>query len=220
MKTNKIMIRNMGRFEVHQRTKDGMFNATDLLKQWNRQTGQKKKLDHFFENKSTDEFIDVLCEDIADKQMDKNLHTRNSVYVKSRASRGANAGTWMHPYLFIDFAMWLNPKFKYQVIKFVHDQLIEQRHEAGDLYRILGRAVTKFKDANYAQVAKGLNYIVFGVHDSELRQKATPQQLKELVDLQKKLAFAVDMGYIKTYESLIAEMRRMFRIKWQHQLTA
>ena len=213
MKTNKIMIRNMGRFEVHQRTKDGMFNATNLLKQWNKWRGQQKQMVHFLDNSTTRAFIETIEEE-------EDTSQRNSVLIKSRANKGKNAGTWMHPYLFIDFAMWLNPKFKYQVIKFVHDQLIEQRHEAGDLYRILGRAVTKFKDTNYAQVAKGLNYTVFGVHDSELRQKATPQQLKELVDLQKKLAFAVDMGYIKTYESLIAEMRRMFRIKWQYQLTA
>ena len=35
MKTNQNMIRKMGDFEVVQRTKDGMFNATGLLKQWN-----------------------------------------------------------------------------------------------------------------------------------------------------------------------------------------
>ena len=29
------MIRKMGNFEVIQRTKDGFFNATALLKQWN-----------------------------------------------------------------------------------------------------------------------------------------------------------------------------------------
>ena len=35
MKTNQIRIRPMGEFKVTQRTKDGFFNATDLLKQWN-----------------------------------------------------------------------------------------------------------------------------------------------------------------------------------------
>ena len=37
MKTNQEMIRKMGNFNVIQRTKDGMFNATDLSKQWNDQ---------------------------------------------------------------------------------------------------------------------------------------------------------------------------------------
>lgn len=34
-------------------------------------------------------------------------------YHKSRANKGDNAGAWMHPILFVDFAMWINPKFKY-----------------------------------------------------------------------------------------------------------
>lgn len=35
MKTNQIMLRRMGDFKVEQRTKDGFFNATSLLRQWN-----------------------------------------------------------------------------------------------------------------------------------------------------------------------------------------
>ncbi len=36
MKTNVVMKREMGEFTVLQRTKDGMFNSTDLLRQWNK----------------------------------------------------------------------------------------------------------------------------------------------------------------------------------------
>lgn len=35
MKTNQEMVRKMGNFNVVQRTSDGFFNATHLLKQWN-----------------------------------------------------------------------------------------------------------------------------------------------------------------------------------------
>ena len=65
----------------------------------------------------------------------ENLHTPKMVYVKSRASRGDEAGTWMHPLLFIDFAMWINPSFKYDVLKFVYDRMLMYRNEAGDAYR-------------------------------------------------------------------------------------
>jgi len=51
------------------------------------------------------------------------------VYLKSR---GKNGGTWMHPILFIDFAMWINPKFKVKVLKFLHDKLIKHRIDTGD----------------------------------------------------------------------------------------
>ena len=36
MKQNVVMIRKMGNFEISQRTKDGMFNATSLVKEWNK----------------------------------------------------------------------------------------------------------------------------------------------------------------------------------------
>ena len=39
MKTNQIMKRPLANFTVEQRTKDGMFCATALLKQWNEQDG-------------------------------------------------------------------------------------------------------------------------------------------------------------------------------------
>lgn len=208
MKTNKVMKRKMGAFEINQRTKDGMFNATALLKQWNREFGMKKSIDHFFENQGTKDFIEVLASE-------ENLHTRNSVYVKSRASRGDNAGTWMHPILFIKFAMWVNPKFEYYVIKFVHDQLIEYRHKAGDHYRGLTRALALFENADYGKVAKAMNFIVFGIHQRELRQTASVEQLKALTNLQEKLAFAIDMGYIRTFDALINEMRRIYHIRNQ-----
>ena len=36
------MTRKMGGFEVHQRTKDSMFNATSLLNQWIKHSGKRK----------------------------------------------------------------------------------------------------------------------------------------------------------------------------------
>ena len=55
------MTRPMGNFHVEQRTKDGMFNATALLKQWNLNTQnsgdlKKKDMDDFFVNKNVDEW--------------------------------------------------------------------------------------------------------------------------------------------------------------------
>ena len=101
MKTNQIMIRPMGEFKVIQRTKDAFFNATDLLKQWNKLKGMKKEVSDYFDLSSTKEFIYTIMER-------ENYDTGNYPYHKSRANKGDNAGTWMHPLLFIDFAMWIN----------------------------------------------------------------------------------------------------------------
>lgn len=194
----------MGDFNVIQRTKDGMFNSTDLLKQWNKYSGQQKQMGHFLENNSAKEFIETI-------EKEELLKERNSVLIKSR---GKSGGTWMHPLLFIDFAMWLNPRFKYHVLKFVYDQLIEQRHAAGDMYRTLSNAAKQLPGVDYRRIAKGLNYIVFGRHESgTLRQIATTKQLTELSEIQNKLAFAVDMGYIETFQGLIDEMKKIYQAK-------
>lgn len=61
-------------------------------------------LEHCFDNQSPKKFIQTIIER-------ENLHKGNPPYVKSRAARGDNAGTWIHPLLFIDFAMWINQSF-------------------------------------------------------------------------------------------------------------
>lgn len=203
MKTSVIMTRRMGQFNVLQRTKDGMFNATALLAQWNRTTGDKKEITKFFENQATKQFIEALMEE-------ENLHTQNYAYVKSRASRGDNSGTWMHPYLFVKFAMWLNPRFEVKVVKFVYDELIKFRTTAGDNYNVLARSIAALPDVDYSQVARGLNWIVFNRHSRDIRNTATPKQLQALDDLQRKLAFSVDMGYIRTFPNLMNSMRKIY----------
>lgn len=204
MKTNVIMTRKMGEFEVLQRTNDGMFNATVLLKQWNEFAGMQKSLDHFFENNKTIDFIEVL-------EIEENLHGRNSVYVKSRASRGANAGTWMHPFLFIKFAMWLNARFEYQVIKFVYDELIKYRHLAGDNYNKLCASLSRFGDVDYHEVGKILNYVVFNTHERGIRNLATPKQVEELQQLERDAIKYIDMGFVNNY----AQFKSIMRKEWQ-----
>lgn len=95
MITNQVMKRPMGNFLVEQRTKDSMFNATNLLKQWNEASGEKKEITKFFDNDNTKEFISALMEE-------ENLHTQKSAYVKSNARSDRGGGTWMHPILFVN----------------------------------------------------------------------------------------------------------------------
>lgn len=204
MKTSVNMIRRMGGFNITQRTKDSFFNATELLKQWNEYSGQKKEVTKFFELENTKEFINALLEE-------ENLNTQDSAYLKTRGKYG---GTWMTPILFIKFAMWLNPHFEVKVIKFVYDNLIAFRNDAGDNYIELSNSAQRLNNCDFKQMARGLNWIVFNRHKRDIRQEATQDQLKEMNDIQKKLAFAVDMGYIKSFDELINEMRRMYHLKW------
>lgn len=206
MKTNQEMVRNMGMFTVIQRTKDGMFNATDLLRQWNASTGERKEIFKFFENENTKQFIDALM-------IEEKLNTQNSAYLKTR---GKNGGTWMHPILFIKFAMWLNPRFEVQVIKFVYDQMIRYRNDAGDAYRELSSAVMKIVPKDFMpkamqKIGEALNWIIFNQHEKMLRNKhGNEKAQRELFQLEKKVADLINEGFIQSFDSLIVYLRNQW----------
>ncbi len=204
MKTNVNITRKMGDFDIIQRTKDGMFNATLLLKQWNKSSGMKKEIKDFFSNKHTEEFINVLVEQ-------EDLDKGNYPYVKSKASRGNNVGTWMHPYLFIKFSMWLNPKFEYHVIKFVYDELIKHRHLSGDYYNKLCSMMSRFKNVNYSEIGQMLNFVIFNEHQQGKRNKATPQQQEDLQQLERDMCQYIEMGFINNY----AQFKEVLRKEWR-----
>lgn len=215
MKTNQILTRKMGDFEVLQRTSDGMFNATALLGQWNKSNKQKKEVKKFFENENTKEFISALI-------LEENLKGQNSAYLKSRGKY--SGGTWMHPILFVKFAMWINPRFEVKVIRFVYDQLIQYRNDAGDAYREMASAIAKLVDKEFMSaamkdIAKALNYVVYNNHEPNIRNnRAEENLLKELFDLEKDIAKLVHFGFIKSFEDLKTHLRRRWTEKWQPKI--
>lgn len=206
MKTNQVMTRKMGEFDVFQRTSDGMFNATSLLKQWNEESGQQKQIVHYSENNSTNEFIEALI-------LDADLKERNSVLMQNR---GKNGGTWMHPLLFIDFAMWLNPRFKVKVLKFVYDEMIKYRNEAGDAYKEPAIAVGKLVSKEFMPIAMkrigiAINYIVFDHHESGLRNMhGNEYEQRELCNVERKITDLINEGFIDNYDSLITYLKNLY----------
>ena len=222
MKTNQIMTRPMGNFHVEQRTKDGFFNATDLLRQWNSVSNlntqnsgdlKQKTVAHYFENNSTAEFIDALMKE-------ENFTCRNSVYVKSKARADRGGGTWMHPILFIDFAMWLNPAFKVKVIKFVYDQMLKYRNDAGDAYKELSSAINSivpntFMPQAMRKIGEALNYVVFNEHEQMLRnKKGSEESMRELFELERRLAENINDGLINNFEQAITFLRKRYANKY------
>lgn len=128
--------------------------------------------------------------------------------------RGENRTTMCEKYIWIMLALELNPEIYAKVVCWIGDSLIINRIEAGDKYNDLCRACSKFKDVDYRIIAKGLNYIIFNVHETLIRNKATQLELKELDYLQRSLAFSVDMGYIKSFEELHNTMKMLWYNKW------
>lgn len=213
MITNQIMKRQLDKFIVRQRTKDGYFNATELLKAWNCNNGTKKELKDYLSNQSTNEFIKAIVEE-------ENLHGEKSPYVQSRARVDRGGGTWMHPLLFIDFAMWLNPTFKVKVLKFVSDQMLAYRNEAGDAYKVLSCAVAKIVPANkmkelMPEIAKAINYVVFKEHQKEIRNDfGDEKKQRELFEMERQVAMLINDGFLKSKEQVIQYLRRKYIEKY------
>ena len=129
--------------------------------------------------------------------------------------RGENRTTMCEKYIWIMLALELNPEIYAKVVCWIGDSLIINRIEAGDKYNDLCRACSKFKDVDYRIIAKCLNYIIFNVHETLIRNKATQLELKELDDLQRSLAFSVNMGYINSFDDLHNTMKKLWHNKWK-----
>lgn len=212
MKTSVKMIRLMDDMEVIQRTKDGYFEANDLLTKWNSVKDRpRRQMSKFMESPNTKEYIERIK--AGESPRADMLHAECQVVevIKGRnTSKGRSRDSvWMHPYLFIDFAMWINPTFKYEVVKFVYDRLIEFRINVGGGYKNLSSVGSRYLEGyDFALVARAMNHIVFGKEGKDLRQTASQEELKELDRLQDILIDSIEMGTITTFKELIENLQR------------
>lgn len=185
------MIRPMGMFSVEQRTKDGFFNATALMKQWNETYPNKKRdIDNFW--KSTN-LVELMSE-IAENELEiKSVDFTDLKKRLAKTTRGKFGGTWLHPVLFVKWAMYLDTRFEYHVLRFVADQMLKYRNNAGDAYKDLGSAVQKIVAPNFMCVAmkkvgEALNWIIFNKHEKALRNKhGNEGKMRSLFDLEREL---------------------------------
>lgn len=227
MKTNQIMIRKMGAFDVAQRTKDGFFNATFLLKQWNEATNSKKNTNHYLDLVSTKEFFKAIIDDdstIRDSERPMNQVVNISKAKTLKNGKRVAGEVWLSPIAFIDFAMWLNPSFRVKVIKYVYDQMINYRNEAGDAYKELAKAIGTIVDKSFMptamkRVAKGLNYIIFGEHETLIRnQYGDEEKMRELFRFELKVADLINEGFLKDMNDVMSYLRRMWSKKHTPEL--
>lgn len=213
MKTMQLIKRDFLGHSIEQRSDNKYFNATNLISIYNENTGSNKRFKDFWENNQTDEFLEALVNEV-------NLNGENSaqlkkVIVKSDlyiTTRGRNGCTYMHPYLFIEFAAWLNAEFRVKLYKWIYDNLIDFRNQAGDFYKEMCDTINDrylefyekkpdplifIKEANY------LNQLVFGTNAGQ-RNEATEEQLDLMNRLQKANIKMIKEGKpkVKRYEIL------------------
>lgn len=222
MKTVNVLTRKMGDFNVFQRTSDGYFDANSLLKQWNDNPDNiRRKFSVFIDSPKTIEFLEALKDDESHSPKMDNGDNQLFVKVKGRVTKHGKTPDkiWMHPLLFIKFAMWINPRFEVQVLKFVHDQLIDYRDKAGDAYRRMSSALSKIVDSSrfkdkIQDLARSLNIIVYGLHETMIRDSVGEEvKAKELMELEIDIAKMIEFGYITTEEQLRDYLYKVLRSK-------
>ena len=126
MKTAVLMKRNLFGVSIHQNSKNELISATDLVKAGNLWRAKKEmqpfSMNKWFQNKTTKEFI---------KELENKYGT-----VKIPA-RGRGKHTWVHPLLFIDMALAIHPKLKIETYEWLLDQLIKNRNNSGDSFKLM-----------------------------------------------------------------------------------
>ncbi len=102
------------------------------------------------------------------------------------AGRGRGADSWLHPFLFIDIALWLSPKLKVEVYKWVFDNLVKNRISSCDSYKKMCGVLFEYsnrKDKFQANIKSLANKIksIIAVDDWN---KCTALQLQRRDELQ------------------------------------
>jgi len=210
MKTSVIMHRDLNGVTIRQNHKTGYFNANDLLALYNGASNVQKRIEDYSKLKSSREFANqVLSEEFVNNEDSRELEMPSLVQSK----RGKHGGTWMHPYVFMDFAMWLSPEFKLTCIKWIYDKLIAVRDDCGNGFKQVNDALfdknPQTPPFTYANEAKMINKLVFGRPDKDQRNSATEEQLELLAKLQKADIALIedDYDYYDRYEKLKELMR-------------
>lgn len=235
MKTNVIM-RSTDRLlfgvTIRQETKTGFLNLSDLQNCYEIAKGihgwSEKKINDILNRESNRERIyyilqeqgimftpfHVFMEECENEGIIRLLK-RLEVY-KASGTRGQRT-TSCNPYIWVLVALELNPMIYAKAMKWLTDNLILNRIEAGDFYKDFSRAVRKF-GPDYIKLASALNHIVFGRHEKGIRNTATKDQLIELIDIEKKLAFAIDMDMIVSEKDLVKKLRIMWNNKYDKKI--
>jgi hypothetical protein len=234
MKTNIIMKsedRKIFGAIVRQETKTGFLNLSDLENIYQKQGiiegWSAKRINELMQQKENSERIFYILKEqglinyVELRELYENIENHGGItkYLKKIGvykTTGARhtKTTWCNPYLWILIALELHPILYAKAVIWLTDKLVINRIEAGNMYRGLTSAVNKFKNVDWIKLAKALNYIVFNKHEAGIRNFANQKELKELEQLERQMAFSIDFGYIKTFDQLILDLRKIWNDKW------
>lgn len=134
MKTTQIIERPFYDGVIQQDHKTGFLNTKNMIDLGNQYRKSMSlapvRLDSYLKSNKTKEFIEQILE-------------QEKITTVMNSKRGKYGGTWMHPLLFVDFAMYVSPKFKYLAMSWLSDHLLSFRDASGDSYKAMGSELEK-----------------------------------------------------------------------------
>lgn len=203
MNTEVILKRELLGGEISQKSKSEFFSATDLFK-----IGNKWRVANGLIHKTLQEYNHLK----STKEFESELKARFKIVRKLKRGRGEHL--WVHPLLFLDMALWLNPTLKVEVYEWLFDNLIKYRNDSGDSYkRMCGALFVRANKSEYIQNIKKLCKLIqleCGVTDWN---KANEAQLKLRDKMHENIALLADvlnnnkeairLGILKAKEAIL-----------------
>lgn len=205
MKTEVEMRRVLFDSEIRQKSKSEFFCATDLVRagnKWRLENGMQPFDFNKWKNSSqTKDFI-------------QELTSQFGCVIISGKGRGNY--TWVHPFLFIDLALAINPKLKVEVYSWLYDCLLKYRNDSGDSYKRMCGALfdNTTKKSRFSEAMKMLGVMIKKEVGVEDWQTARQEQLEYRDKIHEYIALmcgvfhnnnneAVRIGMLKAREYLL-----------------
>lgn len=203
MKTEVILKRELLGGEIQQKSKSEYFSITDLFK-----IGNKWRLSNGMDCKTMQDYLQVKSHKEFIAELDTKFKKKVLISGKGRGKH-----TWGHPLVFIDMALWINPKLKIEVYEWLFDNLLKYRNDSGDSFKRMCGAL--FVRANKTDFVKNIQklckliQVECGVTDW---QCANQEQLALRDRIQENIALLADvlsdnresirLGILKAKETL------------------
>lgn len=173
METEVIMKRELFGCEISQKSKSEYFSATDLIK-----AGNKWRILHELPPVN---FSQWMIRDNVKEFVHELENKTGQKVVLSGKGRGVH--TWVHPFIFIDLALYISPTLKVEVYSWLYDELLKVRNQSGDSYKKMAGSVyvalpnkSLFKET-IVDIASKIREAC-GIKDDAEWQTASEDQLK------------------------------------------
>jgi hypothetical protein len=126
-----------------------------------------------------------------------------------KAKRGKGGGTWVHLYLMLDAAAWLDSDFKLDVYEtFVTNRILQWRDDSGDEFIALNAAIDAYLPGREGKDNKG----IFIQSAIKLKEKIHPDegnwntanynQLQQRTEVERNLVKLLQLGVVRDWEHL------------------